>query len=77
MFGQRLRQARLAKDLTQERLEDLSGVTLSQINRIELGKVNPTINTIFRLARTLEIEPRELFDFNLLPTSDRKEEAPK
>ena len=51
--------------ITQEELSYESGLTLSQIARIETMKINPTVSTIFRIARTLNINVAELFDFKL------------
>lgn len=56
---------RLKKGFTQEELSYESGLTLSQIARIETVKTNPTVSTIFKIARTLNINVSELFDFKL------------
>ena len=64
-FAQRLKTVRRAKNLTQEELAAKSGLTLSQIARIETARTNPTLSTIFRIIRTMEIKPSELFDFEL------------
>mgnify|MGYP002786970617 CR=1 FL=1 len=61
-FGNRLRELRKAKNLTQEDLSDLSGLTLSQIARIETGRVNTTICTVYILAEALKIQPGELLN---------------
>jgi len=42
-----------------------SEITLSQIARIETVKSNPTVSTIFKIARTLNISVSELFNFKL------------
>ncbi len=63
-FGKRFRQLRLASGLTQEELADQSGLQLSQISRIERGIINTSLSTIFVLARTLNVDVRELFDFS-------------
>ena len=62
-LAKRLKEVRKMKNITQEELAYRSGLTLSQIARIETSKTNPTISTIFRIARTLEISLPELFDF--------------
>ena len=64
-FALRLKTVRKQKKLTQEDLAAKSGLTLSQIARIETARTNPTLSTIFRIIRTMEIRPSELFDFDL------------
>ena len=46
-----------------EKLAQAAGLEYSQISEIELGKINTTISTVYVLAKTLEISPKELFDF--------------
>ncbi|MFP4024501.1 MAG: helix-turn-helix domain-containing protein [Thiohalospira sp.] len=66
-FAQRLKKIRKDKSITQEELAFRSGLALSQIARIETARINPTLSTIFRIARTLNLKPSELFDFDLSP----------
>jgi transcriptional regulator with XRE-family HTH domain len=49
--------------MTQEDLAYNSGLSLSQIARIETAKVNPTLCTLLVIANTLKVHPRELMDF--------------
>ncbi len=44
-----------------EGLANLADIELSQIYRIETGKINPKLLTILLIARALEVEPEELF----------------
>ena len=39
------------------------GLELSTINRIELGKVNPSGSLLFLIASKLEVAPEELIRF--------------
>ena len=66
-FAKRLKEVRKLKGFTQEELAYKSGLSLSQIARIETAKTNPTLSTIFRIARTMDIKLSELFDFVLPP----------
>jgi transcriptional regulator with XRE-family HTH domain len=66
-FAQRLKEERKKKNISQEELAYKSGLTLSQIARIETAKINPTLSTIFKIARTLEVKLWELFHFELPP----------
>lgn len=62
-FGQRLKEIRLQKGLSQEQLAWETGLEFSQINRIESGVINTSISNIFIIAEALKIEPMELLRF--------------
>jgi DNA-binding XRE family transcriptional regulator len=62
-FGKRLKALRKEKDLTQERLADLAGVSENTIVTLEAGMLNTTIGTCFAIAKALEVHPKDLFDF--------------
>lgn len=57
----KLYEARRAAGLTITQLEELSGVSKSQINRIENSQSDPTVTTICMLAEALGVEPCDLF----------------
>ena len=63
LLAQRLKQLRSEKKITQEELAYRSELTLSQIARIETVKINPTVSTMFRIAKALDVNITELFDF--------------
>lgn len=63
LFGKQLRLIRQSKRLSMEMLAGLSSFEYSQISRIELGQINTSIDVVFKLAKALNIEPKELFDF--------------
>ncbi|MBX3165731.1 MAG: helix-turn-helix transcriptional regulator, partial [Bacteroidetes bacterium] len=42
-----------------------SGISRIQIARIETARINPTISTIFTVARAMEINADEFFKFKL------------
>ena len=60
-IGNRLRLARVEKDLTQQELADLVGVTRQTIGLIEASKYNPTIKLCLMLARVTGKTLDELF----------------
>lgn len=62
-FGEQLRVIRKAKGLSMEKLAELTSFEYSQISRIELGQINTSLDTIFKLAKALNISPKDLFDF--------------
>ena len=65
LLAKKLKEVRAKKGFTQEELAYESELTLSQIARIETSKINPTVSTLFRIARTLDVNVAELFDFKL------------
>ena len=75
LLAERLKQLRNQKKITQEELAYRSDITLSQIARIETVKINPTVSTLFRIAKALDVEIAELFNFQsikITPTSIEK-----
>jgi len=59
-FGIRLREARLAAGLSQSELEELSGIPKARLSRYENGHVEPSIQTLARLARALNVSEASL-----------------
>jgi transcriptional regulator with XRE-family HTH domain len=59
-IGERLRETRKRKLLTQEQLAERSGVGVATIIRIERNQVEQRGSTIRKLAGALEVEPDEL-----------------
>ena len=55
-FAIRLKEVRAQKKMTQESLAYSSGLALSQIARIETARTNPTLSTIFVIARALKVD---------------------
>ena len=62
-FGRHLAKTRKTKGFTQESLCHAIGLSLSQIARIETGKICPSIDTVHRIAKGLGVQTKELFDF--------------
>lgn len=60
-FGENLRKIRKSKKLSMEQVANLAEIEVSQIYRIETGKINPKLTTILLIAMALEISPKELF----------------
>ena len=57
----KVRLARVEKDLTQEELADLVGVTRQTIGLIEAGRDNPTLNLCLLISRVTDKRLDELF----------------
>jgi len=65
-FGGNLKKLRLAKKLSRETLAAHARIETMQIYRIETGKINTTISTVFAIATALDISPKKLLDFEFL-----------
>ncbi|MCC8076636.1 MAG: helix-turn-helix transcriptional regulator [Clostridiales bacterium] len=61
MKNLRLKAARAAKDLSQQALADLVGVSRQTINGIEKGSYNPTIRLCIAICKALDKTLDELF----------------
>ena len=64
IVGKRIKNLRESKGLSQV---DLVGkmqgeIGPTNISRIESGRTNPTVYTLFRIAEALEVNPKELLD---------------
>lgn len=63
LFGRKLKEYRNKKKLTQVKLSELVQVDDKHISCIESGKNFPSPELLERLAVSLEIEPKDLFEF--------------
>ena len=61
MKNLKMKSARIAKDLSQQQLADLIGVSRQTISAIEKGDYNPTINLCIAICRELGKTLDELF----------------
>lgn len=61
MKNLKLKAARAAKDLSQEQLAQLIGVTRQTIGMIEAGNYNPTLNLCIAICKVLDRTLDELF----------------
>ena len=61
MKNLRMKSARVAKDLSQQQLADLIGVSRQTISAIEKGDYNPTINLCICICKVLGKTLDELF----------------
>ncbi len=64
-FGSRAKKLRESKGLSLLDVDFRCDLNESNISKIENGKVNLQLSTIFELAKGLDIEPKELLDFKI------------
>ena len=61
LFGERLRELRTERNLSQERLAELAGLDRNYIGQIERAERNVALVNIVKIARALGVGPGELF----------------
>ncbi len=59
-FGNKLKDLRTSKGLTLQQLAFEAEMEISQVHRVEKGKINPTLTTLNALAKGLGITLTEL-----------------
>lgn len=59
-FGQLVRKYRKEKNMSQEQLALLCNMDRSYLGRIERGEVNPTLEKIYELAGSLDLDAKDL-----------------
>jgi transcriptional regulator with XRE-family HTH domain len=62
-FGERIKQLRLQKNISQEKLSFLTGFHRTYIGMIERGERNISISNIAVFAKVFELNISELIDF--------------
>jgi transcriptional regulator with XRE-family HTH domain len=63
LMGDRVKDLRLKKKFTQERLSEDIGINPKYLSSIERGKENPTLNMLIKLAVSLDVEMEQLFSY--------------
>jgi len=67
LIGQRIKELRKSKGLSQEKFAELAETSPNYLSRMERGTENPTIDMLIKLSKALEVEMREMFDFGHVP----------
>ncbi len=62
--GERIREQRVAKGLTQQELADAACIALSTLSRVERGRLSPSLGVLGRLAEALDLSLCHLFDLD-------------
>ncbi len=65
LLAKRMKELRKVKNISQEELAHRAELTLSQVARIETVKINPTVSTMIRIAKALDVSLKEVFDFEV------------
>ncbi len=63
-FGRRIAQLRKYKSLSQEKLAEMCDINVNSLSYIETGKSFPSYETLEKLAKVLDVAPKEMFNFS-------------
>jgi transcriptional regulator with XRE-family HTH domain len=63
LLGERIRELRKSKGLTQEDFAELIGVEQKHVSRLELGKSFPPLERLEKMAQVLDVPLKDIFDF--------------
>lgn len=66
LIGLKIRNIRKQKGFTQEKLCEILDIDVSGLSKIENGKCFPSVETICKIIKKLDISPNELFGLNSL-----------
>lgn len=72
----KIRELRKVKKLTLHKLSELSGVSVTQIQAVETGKIkieNMTVKNFMALCKALEVEPGEVYGGEEIANQQQKE----
>ena len=70
-LGEKIKSLRKQKNLSQEVLAQVLGVTFQAVSKWETGAAMPDVAMIPAIARFFEVSTDELFDFNLLEQEEK------
>ncbi|MDD2309674.1 MAG: helix-turn-helix transcriptional regulator [Desulfuromonadaceae bacterium] len=63
LLGARIKELRKRVGLSQDLLAEKVGIESKYLSRIEVGKRQPSLDLLERIADSLQVEMKELFDF--------------
>ncbi len=70
LLGKRIKEIRNKKGMTQEKLAELVEINTPNISYIENGKFYPSYETFVGLLKALDVEPCELFTFDMVKSPE-------
>lgn len=65
LLGKRIKEARIRKDLTQEKFAEIISVSTIYISHLENGSKSPSLETLIKISNTLEVSIDYLLANNL------------
>ena len=72
MIGARIKEIRSKRGITQDQLSERMEINPKYLSSIERGKENPTLNTLIKLSRSLEVGLDEVFGIVEIEDPDKR-----
>jgi transcriptional regulator with XRE-family HTH domain len=61
-IGERIKEIRESKKVSQQALADMCNFEKGNMSRIESGRTNPTIGTIYKISQSLDVKIVDILD---------------
>lgn len=71
LLGLKIKEYRKRKKLTQEQLSEMIGLDSGYISKLEVGQNFPTLGTLEKIAKILDVELSELFQFTKITEEEK------
>jgi len=65
-IGQRIKIARIKKDITQDQVAEITGLSNPHVSNVETGSTKPSLPTIIKIANALSVSVDELLCDNII-----------
>ena len=62
LIGSRIKDIRESKGMTQQQISDICDFEKSTVSRIEAGRTNLTIKTLYKISQSLGVKMTEIVD---------------
>lgn len=63
LLGARIKELRRLRALSQEKLAEMINIDPKHLSRIEVGRSFPSMDTLTAIAKSLQVEMKDLFEF--------------
>ena len=70
ILGNRIRKLREERNISQQNLAEMCNIEKSNMARIEAGRTNPTLFSMYKISSALHISLAELVDFDSKMSED-------
>ena len=72
LFGRKVKNLRKLHNYTQEKMSELIDIDVRQVARIEAGESLPSVETLQKMAKILDVTPNDLLNFDNNETNSSK-----
>jgi len=75
LLGERIKELRKAKNITQEQLVEIIGSNTNNLSRIENGKKFLSAEKLAKIAEAMKVDIKDLFDFGHILSDEELKSA--